>query len=463
MKKAISKALAAGIAIAMSLSIAACGSSTPAATSTSTAAASSSATASTAAESSTAPAAQPVKLTLWHIQTTEPMPTIIKDSIDRFTKDNSNYTVDVTAMQNDAFKTKIAVAMGSDQMPDIFPHWSGGPMNTYVDSKKIADLTTYMNDNGYKDRFMPAAINQATYQDKIWAVPVENTAVAMFFYNKELFAKYNLQVPKTIGELEKVADTLKKNGIIPFSLANKTQWTGSMYYMYLADRFGGADAFNAAAQRTGSFENEAFTQAGNKIQEWVKNGYFNKGFNGLDEDSGQSRMLLYQEKAAMLLMGSWFISTAKGETESSKDVKVKDFMKKIGSFPFPAAEGGKGSPDSVVGTVGDNFYSVAANSKDVAGAFKAISYLIDDTAVQKRVEAGKVPPVKGVKVTDPLLQEVLNAVEKAPSVQLWYDQYLPADVAQVHKDTSQAIFGLAKTPEQVNKEMEAAAKKAFGK
>lgn len=454
MKKAIKKALAAGIAVAMSLSIAACGSSTPTATSTSTAAASSAAP-SPAAESSAAPAAEPVKLTLWHIQTTEPMPTIIKDSIDRFTKDNPNYTVEISPMQNDAFKTKIAVAMGSNQMPDIFPHWSGGPMNTYVDSKKIADLTTYMNENGYKDRFMPAAINQATYQDKIWAVPVENTAVAMFFYNKDLFAKFNLQVPKTIGELEKVADTLKKNGIIPFSLANKTQWTGSMYYMYLADRYGGAQAFNAAAQRTGSFENEAFTKAGSKIQEWVKKEYFNKGFNGLDEDSGQSRTLLYSGKAAMTLMGSWFLSTAAGEN--------KDFIKKVGSFPFPAAEDGKGDPNSVVGTVGDNFYSVAASSKDVAGAFKAVSYMIDDTAVAKRIEAGRVPPVKGVKVTDPLLQDVLSAVEKAPSVQLWYDQYLPADVAQVHKDTSQAIFGLAKTPEQVNKEMEAAAKKAFGK
>lgn len=462
MKKTIIKALAAGIAIAMSLSIAACGSSTPAETSTSTAAESSTAPSTTAAESS-APAAEPVKLTMWHIQTTEPAPTIIKDSIDRFTKDNPNYTVEISVMQNDAFKTKLAVAMGSDQMPDIFPHWSGGPMNAYVDSNKIADLTTFMGENGYKDRFMPAAINQATYKDKIWAVPVENTSVAMFFYNKDLFAKYNLQVPKTITELETVADTLKKNGIIPFSLANKTQWTGSMYYMYLVDRFGGADAFNAAAQRTGSFENEAFTQAGNKIQEWVKKEYFNKGFNGLDEDSGQSRTLLYSEKAAMTLMGSWFLSTAKGETETSKDAKIKDFMKKVGSFPFPAAEGGKGSPDSVVGTVGDNFYSVAASSKDVAGAFKAITYLIDDTAVAKRIEAGRVPPVKGVKVSDPLLQDVLNAVEKAPSVQLWYDQYLPADVAQVHKDTSQAIFGLAKTPEQVNKEMEAAAKKSFGK
>lgn len=454
MKKAISKTLAAAMAVAMTISMAACGSAKSSETSTSAAAPSSAAPSSTA-PSSTEVTAAPVKLTLWHIQTTDPMPGIIEDSMKRFKADNPNYDVEISAMQNDAFKTKLQIAMSSETMPDIFPHWSGGPMNQYVDSQKLADLTTFMNENNYKDHFMDAAVNQVTYKDKLWAVPVENTAVAMIFYNKDLFAKYNLQVPTTTKELEAVCDTLKSKGIIPFSLANKTQWTGSMYYMYLVDRVGGASAFNDATARTGSFENDAFTQAGNIIQDWVKKGYYNKGFNGLDEDSGQSRTLLYSEKAAMTLMGSWFLSTAAGEN--------KDFMSKVGSFPFPAVEGGKGDPNSVVGTVGDNFYSVAASSKDPAGAFKAITYMIDDTAVAKRIEAGRIPPVKGVKVSDPLLQAVLDSVQKAPSVQLWYDQYMPPEMAQLHKDTSQAIFGLAKTPEQVNKEMEELAKKVYGK
>ena len=85
--------------------------------------------------------------------------------------------------------------------------------------------------------------------------------------------------------------------------------------------------------------------------------------------------------------------------------------------------------------------------------------MIDDTAAKKRIEAGRIPPIKGVTVSDPRLQEVLAAVEKAPSVQLWYDQYLSPEMAQLHKDTSQALFGLQKTPEEVNKEMETLAAK----
>lgn len=459
MGKIIRKILAAVLAVMLVASMAACGAKTDQAAAPAPEASSEAPAAEPAEEASApaepAPAAENVSLTLWHIQTTEPMPTIIQDSVNRYMADNPNSKVEVSVIQNDAFKTKLQIAMSSGTMPDIFPHWSGGPMNEYVESGKLADLTELMNADNYKGRFMDAAVSQASYKDKIWAVPVENVSVAMFFYNKDLFTKYSLQVPTTTKELEAICETLKKNGIIPFSLANKTQWTGSMYYMYLADRAGGAGVFNAAAARTGSFENESFTQAGTVIQDWVKKNYFNKGFNGLDEDSGQSRTLLYTGKAAMILMGSWFISTVTGEN--------KDFIGKVGSFPFPAIEGGKGEPNSVVGTVGDNFYSVASSCKNVPAAFKAVTYLIDDTAAAKRTEAGKIPPLKGVKVSDPLLQAVLASVEKAPTVQLWYDQYLPPELAQVHKDTSQAIFGLQKTPEQVNKEMEAAAAKFYGK
>ena len=164
-------------------------------------------------------------MTLWHLQTTDPMPGIIQDSMDRFTADNPNAKVEISVIANDAYKTKLQIAMSSGTMPDIFPHWSGGPMNEYVNSEKLADLTTLMNENDYKVRFMDAAVNQASFKDKIWAVPVENTSVAMFFYNKDLFAKYSLQVPKTIKELETICDTLKSKGIIPFSLANNLMKT----------------------------------------------------------------------------------------------------------------------------------------------------------------------------------------------------------------------------------------------
>ena len=37
----------------------------------------------------------------------------------------------------------------------------------------------------------------------------------------------------------------------------------------------------------------------------------------------------------------------------------------------------------------------------------------------------------------------------ASNVQLFYDQYLPASVAEVHKNTMSDLFGLTATPEEI--------------
>jgi raffinose/stachyose/melibiose transport system substrate-binding protein len=73
--------------------------------------------------------------------------------------------------------------------------------------------------------------------------------------------------------------------------------------------------------------------------------------------------------------------------------------------------------------------------------------------------------VKGVAdmLEDPILQRVMAMVENAASVQLWYDQYLPPELGEVHKDTMQALFGLEITPEEAAAQQENAVKEYFGK
>jgi raffinose/stachyose/melibiose transport system substrate-binding protein len=392
------------------------------------------------------------KFTVWHIETIEEEAKTIDDSFARFTKDYPQYEVETVPTENAPYKTKLKVAMAAGDLPDLFIHWSGGPMNSYVDAGLLADLTEYMNRDNYKDKYLDAGIAQATYKDKIWAVPIEDITVAMVFYNKEIFEKYNLEIPKTLSELENVCDTLKSNGIIPFALANKEKHLASIYYMYLVERYGSSEAFYKAANRVdgGSFEDEAFVWAGNKAQEWVKKGYFNEGFNGMENGAGQDRQLLYSGDAAMMAMGSWVIGQIRAENP--------DFLKKLDAFPFPSIEGGKGDPTAVVGTIGNNFYSVSAKCPDVEGAFKAITYLLDDIALKERVAQKKIPPIKGIEdlLDDPLNLRIVEFASKASNVQLWYDQYLSPELAELHKDTCQELFALQKTPEQVNAEMEAA-------
>jgi raffinose/stachyose/melibiose transport system substrate-binding protein len=225
-----------------------------------------------------------------------------------------------------------------------------------------------------------------------------------------------------------------------------------MFYMYFVDRLGGPEAFaKAEAREGGGFESPVFVEAGRRVQALVKENAFQEGFNGLDYDAGATRALLYSGKAAMELMGTWSIGAMKGENPAF-------YKDNLAFFPFPGVAGGSGDPKNLIGTVGDNFYSISPTCKEPAAAFKLIQYLIDDTSVDVRGKAGRVPPVRGFKTDDPVLQQVIDLVAQAPHVQLWYDQQLPPAVGEAHKDTSQALFSLSMTPEEAAHRMEEAAR-----
>ncbi len=391
-------------------------------------------------------------ISLWHHRTAGAGPGLIQQAVDRFKLRHPDIDVEVSYFNNDAYKTKIKVAMGAGNAPCIFPTWGGGTLREYVKANQVADLTPYMSKDKYKNRFLDASFTQITFDGKIYGVPIENTSLAVIFYNKAIFQKFNLAPPQTYDELLTVIRTLKQNGIAPFALANKPKWPGSMYFMYLVDRIGGPETFaKAAAQEGATFEDPVFIEAGQRIQDLVREGAFQQGFNGLDFDSGGTRQLLYSGKAAMELMGTWQSSTIKTENPDF-------YNNNLGFFPFPAIKEGKGDPRDIVGTVGDNFYAIASSCKNPDDAFTLLQYMIDDTSVDLRGKAGRVPPVKGFTSDDPMLQEILKLVQQAPNVQLWYDQYLPPSVAEVHKDTSQALFALSMTPEEAAKTLEQAAR-----
>jgi raffinose/stachyose/melibiose transport system substrate-binding protein len=400
--------------------------------------------------------AQDVKtLTEWDIRTQASSNKVMVDAVARFEKKNPGYKVERSVVLNDPYKVKLKIAFGANEPPCVFASWGGGPLREYVKAGQVLDMTPYLaKDTAFRDRFIPSSFDTTKFDGKVYGIPGEDTTLAVVHYNKELFAKLGLQTPKTWPEMVKVMDTLKANGVAPFALANKGRWPGSMVYMYLVDRIGGGEAFRKAANRSpgGSFADPAFVEAGRMLQEMVKSGAFAQGFNGLDYDVGASRRLLYSGKAAMTVMGTWEIGAATNENP--------EFVKKMDFFSFPTIPGGKGST-GVIGTVGDNFYSVSKACKYPDAAVELVKSLVDDDAVQARLAEGRIVPVKGLTVTDPGKVRVLKMLADASNVQLWYDQELPPALGELHKDLVQSLLGLSITPEEAANKMEAAAKDAL--
>jgi len=397
-----------------------------------------------------------VTLTLWDIRTAADQATpAVKDAIERFEADNPNVTIEHVPTQNDNYKTKLRTAMSADNAPDLFMTWGSASLERYVDAGKVYSLKSHMTED-WKDNFMPAAMDLGRVDGEMYGVPVTNVSPALVWYRTDLFEKYGLEVPETYEELKNVVKTFTDNGITPFALANKNKWPGSMYFMYLVDRIGGPEALQKAISREGAFNDKAFIEAGRRIQELVKMGAFPEGVNGLDENASQSRTLLYTDRAAMYLMGSWAYSGIKNE--------APDMVDQFSFFNFPEIKSGKGDPSNLVGTPGDNYYSVSTKAENKDAAVEFLHYLTDAKMGEKLIEIGNIPPFRGVgeKIDEPIMKKIYNTSQKASHIQLWYDQTLPLELAQVHLNTTQALFGMEMTPEEAANQMEAAAKEYYG-
>lgn len=401
------------------------------------------------AQPTTAPAANPVTIEWWHITTNEAQKAVWQGLADAYMKEHPNVKINITVLDNQAFKDKLATVMQSGSPPDLFQSWGGGVLKQYADAGLVQDLTGAMKQNGWGDSISPGALGLYSVDGKVYGVPWDAGMVG-FWYNKDLFKKAGIDNPPATWD-EFLADVkkLQAAGITPIALGEKDAWTGAFWWEYLATREGGQDAFVNAYTRKGSFADPAFVKAGQDLKQLVDLKPFQEGF--LAAAYPDHRVVMANGKAAMELMGQWAPGADAGEL---KDPTA--FNASLGWFPFPAVTGGKGGATDALG--GGNGFAIGKNAPPEAIDFaRFLTTPAAQIAVTKAGIAG-VPTVKGSETAlAPLLQTISQNVANAKYYQMYYDQYMPPAVGNAVNDATQGLFAGTSSPEEVAKAIEAAA------
>lgn len=374
---------------------------------------------------------------------------IVNEIINEYQQENPNVTIKQEVLDNEQYKNKLKVLSASNELPDIGVTWAAGFLQPYVEGNLFTPLDDLL-EGELKDKFVSGTTEAYKINDKTYGLPLEFN-IAPIFYNKDLFAKNDLQVPTTYAELQNVVKVLSSKGIAPIALGNKDRWTGSLWYMYMADRIAGQQTLADAIQGKASFEDPSLVQAAQEVQSLVDSNAFIKGFNGLSNEEAKSEFL--NEKAAMYLMGSWDVPNF----TTNEDIP-QAFRDKVGFFKFPTVDGGKGNIDSWVGGPGVGLF-VAENSKVKDEAKKFVQYFIQKWGEQAVTGAGVIPATKvdAANMDLPQLYKDLFAeMSKASSVTLFADVQMPAKAAETHLNLIQALFGKAVTPQDFGRQQDSA-------
>ncbi|MBY5164259.1 extracellular solute-binding protein [Salsipaludibacter albus] len=440
------------VAAVVALAVASCGSdaspddtSSDAGSDTSTEAATDAATSDAAtsegAEETAAESGEPVEIDWWHIQNNDPGLADWQAMADAFMAENPNVTINITPMENEAFKAALQTNLQSGDVPDLFQSWGGGSLRQQVEAGLVRDITDLSS--GWIDQLSPATTGIHQVDGVQYGIPY-NAGVFGFWYNQDLWTEAGLDAPADTWEglLEQV-QTIKDAGITPIAVGAGDKWPAHFYYGYLMIRAGGEEAMNALAE-TSDFTADNVITAGEEVLRLVELEPFQDGFLGAgwDAPDGESGTMARGD-AAMDLMGQW----APGAFKTQAGVEPTDDLPfELKWAPFPTLEGGAGAPGEVFGGV-DGFV-VGKDAPDEAVDF--LEFLTNEENQETWATSSGLPvnPDAVDVIEDPQMQQVLEALNGADFLQIALDQYFSPEVGAAINDQTALLFAQETTPEE---------------
>jgi raffinose/stachyose/melibiose transport system substrate-binding protein len=411
-------------------------------------------------ESGEEPAAEKVKLSLWHNFTGEDLRAqAMRSIIEQFQTDHPNITLDIQAIPPDGYKTRLKTVAAADEMPDVFILSNGSMTQEFSAGGLIQPVNELIDSHpDWKEGFMPNSFDAFTVDGNIYSAPMGLSPTSILYYNKTILEQNGLTVPKTWDELLNAISVLKAKKITPIALGNKAAWLAqSSIFSSLADRVTGTEWFLKAASQDGAaFTDPEFVQALTYMQQLGEAGAFQDGFNSIDNT--QMEQMFAQGQAAMMIDGGWALSNLASNAS-------EDALKAMGATVLPSIPGGKGDPNSLSGVVGVGM----GLGKDATGqkkdaAYELIYAMSGPDAQKRTLESNQLVSYKAEldkSKVSPIFSEVYDLVNKVKMTPVYDGKLTSAGADAVNNGLQELLMG--GKPEDVAKKIQEAQAKALGK
>ena len=323
-----------------------------------------------------------------------------------FEKANPTITVKLESRPGGAdgdnlVKTKLSTG----DMADVFWYNSGSLLQALSPEKNLVDLT---GDPALKDTD-PGFLPTVTQNGKVYGAPVGTVMGGGILYNKEVYSKLGLSVPKTWAEFESNSDKIKAAGITAVVGSFKDTWTSQLFVLGDFHNVAVANPSFAAdytANKVKYATDPTAVKGFEKTAEAKARGWLNKSAGSTTFDQGMK--LLASGKA-----GQYPLLTFPVGTLSKEDAA------KIGFFGIPGDDASKNGATIWPG----NGQYIPKTSKHIDAAKKFIAF-----------------------VASPAGSEVFSSAAPPTGPYMVIGSKVPADAPPVAQDLQAYIDAKATTP-----------------
>lgn len=348
--------------------------------------------------SSSSSSAENVTLSVWSWRPEDAA--TYKKIFDKFHESHKNITVDFKPYKSTEYNTILATGLTQAGGPDVMQLRAYGLVQPLVKANNLVPLDGKVAGLANFDKTALDG-SRGKADGKVYGVPLEMSTFQIY-YNKDIFAKNNLQPPKTWDDLINAAKTLQAAGITPFAAAGKDTWLLPLYDdLFAASRYGGTDFEKAVLSGQKKFDDPDYVAALDVLNQLKP--YFPKDQMGLAETDVQT--LFATGKAAMIPEGSFALAP----------IKAIDSSLNMGVFNAPPAPGAVVNKPLQVGWV-DASYGLNAKSTHQKEALELLQWMSTKEFGQMVADDLKqVSLVKGVQSSDPLLKQMAQNYQDNPT------------------------------------------------
>ena len=373
-------------------------------------------------------------LTMWHGH--PEWKNAVEAIIAKYEAENPTVDIQLEEIPGQNLAARLNTALAAGEAPDLFALQLGPTVAAAGEAGQVLDLTGKVDLSGLTQ----AAQDAATYQGKVWSVPVFGSYTVGLYYHNKIFADNGLTPPSNQTEFMAVCKALKDKGITPMIAPAQDGIIPAFLYMMIASSVLKADGFADLRAGKRKLTDPDVVEAARYLQDMFD--CFEEGALGTAYTEGKALFAL--GRGAMLEGGSADYAGFK-QTNPAIDVGV---------VPFPAVDGGV--PATVTGM--QDTFSVNAKSAHPDEAIKFIQWLIAPEAAQMVVDSITLSNTVGIAPSDnPVMSQMVEA-SHSNDVRVWYEFPETGDVFAAVQQNSQALFLKQLTPEEFSAKLQEAVK-----
>lgn len=200
-------------------------------------------------------------------------------------------------------KAVLANRMMANDPPSMFQVHGGSELFEWVATGKMESINELYEANGWYDVYPQKVLEMVGKDGEMYGVPMNIHRLNVYYYNKEIFEKHDIQPPATFDEFFAAAEKLKAAGVVPIALGDKSIWTVNVIFDSILLAELGPEDYGKLWTGELPLDHEGVRNAAEKLKKLLS--YVNEDHSSLEwQDATQ---MVIDGKAAMNIMGDWAV------------------------------------------------------------------------------------------------------------------------------------------------------------